>query len=93
MRERLLLLLLLPRLAGERKIEIVPDAQPTDADLIRRANRGDARAFELLYERYREWLVAVAFLWYLVGTLLGVPKLGSAIWARCACQRAGAARG
>ncbi|MHC5113357.1 MAG: RNA polymerase sigma factor [Planctomycetota bacterium] len=34
--------------------------EPTDAELVDAANRGDAAAFAQLYERYRDWVVAVA---------------------------------
>jgi len=37
------------------------DDSPSDRILIERANRGDAAAFELLYRRYREWVVALAY--------------------------------
>ncbi len=33
---------------------------PTDQELVARANRGDHAAFELLYRRYRDWVVAAA---------------------------------
>ena len=33
----------------------------TDVDLIAAINRGDADAFEVLYWRYRDWVVALAF--------------------------------
>ncbi len=36
------------------------DASPSDLDLVRRANAGDAGAFEALYERYREWILRSA---------------------------------
>ena len=32
----------------------------SDAELVDAANRGDTQAFETLYERHREWLMAVA---------------------------------
>jgi RNA polymerase sigma-70 factor (ECF subfamily) len=34
---------------------------PSDEALIERANRGEADAFEALYRRYRDWVVAVAY--------------------------------
>lgn len=37
------------------------DDSPDDLVLIERANRGDAAAFEALYRRYRNWVVALAF--------------------------------
>jgi RNA polymerase sigma-70 factor (ECF subfamily) len=36
----------------------VPD--PSDLDLVARANRGEVEAFEALYRRYRDWVVALA---------------------------------
>jgi RNA polymerase sigma-70 factor (ECF subfamily) len=36
-------------------------APDTDDALIERANRGDADAFESLYRRYRDWVVALAY--------------------------------
>lgn len=33
----------------------------TDAELVRRANAGDASAFESLYARYQDWVVRLAF--------------------------------
>ncbi|MFH0910432.1 MAG: sigma-70 family RNA polymerase sigma factor [Planctomycetota bacterium] len=33
---------------------------PSDADLVSRANRGDAEAMEALYERYRGWVFGFA---------------------------------
>jgi RNA polymerase sigma-70 factor (ECF subfamily) len=33
----------------------------SDAELVAAANAGDARAFEVLYERYRDWVAALAF--------------------------------
>lgn len=36
-------------------------ASPTDEDLVARANRGDVEAFELLYRRHRDWVVALAY--------------------------------
>ena len=35
--------------------------EPTDLDLVAAANRGDPRAFEILYYRYRDWVVGLAF--------------------------------
>ena len=32
----------------------------SDLDLVQRANRGDADAFEALYRRYRDWVVRLA---------------------------------
>jgi RNA polymerase sigma-70 factor (ECF subfamily) len=37
-----------------------PDPDPSDEDLVARANRGDPRALEALYRRYRDWIVALA---------------------------------
>lgn len=34
---------------------------PSDVELIDAANRGEAEAFEALYRRYRDWVVAVAY--------------------------------
>ncbi len=34
--------------------------QPTDADLVARANASDANAFEALYLRYRDWVTNLA---------------------------------
>lgn len=39
---------------------MIPDLD-TDEKLIARANVGDAAAFELLYHRYRDWVVSVAY--------------------------------
>lgn len=36
------------------------DDAPSDLDLVLRANAGDARAFEALYERYRDWILRSA---------------------------------
>ncbi|HSP99016.1 MAG TPA: sigma-70 family RNA polymerase sigma factor [Candidatus Dormibacteraeota bacterium] len=36
----------------------MPD--PSDLDLVARANRGEVEAFEALYRRYRDWVVALA---------------------------------
>jgi len=36
----------------------VPD--PSDLDLVARANRGEVDAFEALYRRYRDWVLALA---------------------------------
>lgn len=33
---------------------------PSDLELVQRANRGDADAFEALYRRYRDWVVRLA---------------------------------
>jgi len=33
---------------------------PTDHELIEAANRGDAAAFDQLYLRYRDWVIALA---------------------------------
>jgi RNA polymerase sigma-70 factor (ECF subfamily) len=38
----------------------VPTDDPSDLELIERANRGDTAALELLYERYRQWVVRLA---------------------------------
>ena len=35
-------------------------ADPSDLELVERANRGDADAFEILYRRHRDWVVALA---------------------------------
>ena len=35
----------------------------TDAELIRRAEAGDAAAFEALYRRHRDWIVRLAYRW------------------------------
>ena len=35
-------------------------ADPSDLELVERANRGDVDAFELLYRRHRDWVVALA---------------------------------
>jgi RNA polymerase sigma-70 factor (ECF subfamily) len=35
-------------------------ADPSDLELVERANRGDADAFEMLYRRHRDWVVALA---------------------------------
>lgn len=37
------------------------DASRTDVELIAAINRGDADAFEVLYWRYRDWVVGLAF--------------------------------
>jgi RNA polymerase sigma-70 factor (ECF subfamily) len=34
--------------------------EPSDLDLVQRANRGAADAFEALYRRHRDWVVALA---------------------------------
>ena len=34
--------------------------EPSDLDLVARANRGEVEAFEALYRRYRDWVVALA---------------------------------
>ncbi|MDX2166936.1 MAG: RNA polymerase sigma factor [Deltaproteobacteria bacterium] len=34
-----------------------------DAELVARANRGDAAAFEALYRRHRDWVLALAERW------------------------------
>lgn len=36
----------------------MPD--PSDPELVERANRGEVEAFEVLYRRYRDWVVALA---------------------------------
>src|SRR5687768_10064582 len=33
---------------------------PTDQELVRALNGGDARAFDALYHRYRDWVVRLA---------------------------------
>lgn len=38
----------------------MPGDAPSDLDLVRRANAGDARAFEALFERYRDWILRSA---------------------------------
>ncbi len=38
-----------------------PDDAREDLDLVASANRGDARAFEALYRRYRDWVVSLAW--------------------------------
>lgn len=38
----------------------MPDGEPSDLDLVRAINAGDARAFETLYYRYRDWVVRLA---------------------------------
>jgi RNA polymerase sigma-70 factor (ECF subfamily) len=35
-------------------------SDPSDLELVQRANRGDAAAFEALYRRYRDWVVRLA---------------------------------
>jgi RNA polymerase sigma-70 factor, ECF subfamily len=40
---------------------VAADDSPSDAALIERANRGDAGAFEALYQRHRDWVAALAF--------------------------------
>jgi RNA polymerase sigma-70 factor (ECF subfamily) len=37
-----------------------PDPPESDADLVARANAGDAAAFEVLYLRYRDWVTNLA---------------------------------
>lgn len=37
-----------------------PDPR-SDADLVASLNAGDFRAFELLYRRYRDWVIALAY--------------------------------
>jgi len=37
------------------------DDERSDLELVDAANRGDAGAFEALYRRYRDWVVALAF--------------------------------
>ena len=37
------------------------DDRRTDQQLIASANRGDAAAFDVLYRRYRDWVVSLAF--------------------------------
>jgi RNA polymerase sigma factor (sigma-70 family) len=39
---------------------LAPKDSLSDAELVDVANRGDAQAFETLYERHRKWLMAVA---------------------------------
>ena len=40
----------------------MPDHDPrSDLDLVDAANRGDVRAFEALYYRYRDWVVSLAW--------------------------------
>jgi len=48
-------------LASSTLKDLSDPTSATDRELVERANCGDARAFELLYERYREWIVAVAY--------------------------------
>lgn len=36
----------------------MPD--PSDLELVERANRGEVEAFEMLYRRHRDWVVALA---------------------------------
>lgn len=38
----------------------MPGQVTSDLQLVHRANAGDARAFELLYERHREWILRSA---------------------------------
>lgn len=38
----------------------MPEPTPTDAELIAACRRGDASAFEVLYRRHRDWVVALA---------------------------------
>jgi RNA polymerase sigma-70 factor (ECF subfamily) len=33
---------------------------PSDQELVALVNRGDANAFEMLYQRYRDWVVNLA---------------------------------
>ncbi|MBX3027221.1 sigma-70 family RNA polymerase sigma factor [bacterium] len=35
-------------------------SEPSDRDLVQRANRGEVEAFEALYRRHRDWVVALA---------------------------------
>jgi RNA polymerase sigma-70 factor (ECF subfamily) len=39
----------------------VPPAEESDEQLVERANQGDTDAFEALYVRHREWVVAAAY--------------------------------
>ena len=41
--------------------EPTSDEAPTDTELVQRANAGDARAFDVLYERHRDWVVGLAY--------------------------------
>ena len=34
--------------------------EPSDLELVQRANRGEVEAFETLYRRYRDWVAALA---------------------------------
>ncbi|MFN7954982.1 MAG: sigma-70 family RNA polymerase sigma factor [bacterium] len=43
----------------EARVAVSPEAR-IDHDLVARANRGDAEAFEALYRRHRDWVVGVA---------------------------------
>ena len=38
-----------------------PPHEPTDAELVERIRGGDARAFEALYRRHRDWVVRTAY--------------------------------
>ena len=35
--------------------------EPSDAELVAAANRGDRQAFEALYRRHRDWVVSLAY--------------------------------
>lgn len=35
-------------------------SEPSDLDLVQRANRGEVEAFEALYRRHRDWVMALA---------------------------------
>jgi RNA polymerase sigma-70 factor (ECF subfamily) len=47
-------------IAGARRQSLKRDPQ-SDLDLIAAINRGDAASFEILYRRYREWVVRLAY--------------------------------
>lgn len=40
---------------------VLEESQPGDLELVGAANAGDAKAFEALYFRYRQWVVNLAF--------------------------------
>jgi RNA polymerase sigma-70 factor (ECF subfamily) len=56
----------LARFVGTRPLCTIPRVPPldrqrlSDRELVSRANEGDGEAFAVLYERYRDWIVAVA---------------------------------
>src|SRR3712207_6485783 len=62
---------------------------PTDHDLVDALNRGDSRAFDAIYHRYRDWVVRLARRFYVRAVQADTTDKTAQGYLGCAMVRLG----